>query len=59
MVPGLYGLSSIIWGLLFVKMKCQGKKPSDQVVDESIDEQIGGTVEGIINPIVEEDVAIL
>ena len=29
MVPGLYGLSAIIWGFLFVKMKCQDKQ-SDQ-----------------------------
>jgi len=51
MVPGLYGLSAIIWGFLFVKMKCQDKQ-LEQADDQSSDE-------GVTNENFDDSVAVL
>ena len=51
MVPGLYGLSAIIWGFLFVKMKCQDKQ-SDQTDDQSAEE-------GVTNQNFDDNIAVL
>ena len=55
MVPGLYGLSAIIWGFLFVKMKCQDKQPN-QADNQSADEQSDG---GVTNQNFDENIAVL
>ena len=51
MVPGLYGLSAIIWGFLFVKMKCQDKQ-GDQTYGQSAEE-------GHTNQNFDDDIAVL
>ena len=55
MVPGLYGLSAIIWGFLFVKMKCQDKQ-RNQADNQSADEQSDG---GATNENFDENIAVL
>lgn len=52
MIPGLYGLAAIIWGLLFAKMKCQYTSPNVSETSQS-------AVEGIPNENFDEDVAVL
>ena len=51
MVPGLYGLSAIIWGFLFVKMKCQDKQ-GNQADNQSADG-------GVTNQNFDENIAVL